>query len=116
MTNSSSFIRQVRFLQVFSLLACLGSASAKTINWPQFRGPGASGIAEGFDTPTTWDVTKSVNLKWKTSIPGLGHSCPIVWGDRIFLTTAVSDKEKDSLKIGIYHEIAPVENDAHVGK
>ena len=69
------------------------------------------GIAEGFDTAMSWDVPKSKNLKWKTPIPGLGHSCPVVWGDRIFLTTAVSDKEKDSLKIGIYHEIAPVEND-----
>ena len=111
MTVFSSFIGQACLLQVFSLLVCLGSVSAKSINWPQFRGPGSSGIAEGFDTATTWNVPKSKNLKWQTSIPGLGHSCPIVWGDRIFLTTAVSDKEKDSLKIGIYHEIASVEND-----
>jgi len=110
-TGFSSFIGQAGLLQVFSLLVCLGSASSKSINWPQFRGPGSSGIAEGFDTATTWNVPKSKNLKWQTTIPGLGHSCPIVWGDRIFLTTAVSDKEKDSLKIGIYHEIAPVEND-----
>ena len=82
-----------------------------TVNWPQFRGPGASGIAEGVATPTTWSVPESSNLKWKTPIPGLGHSCPVVWGDRMFLTTAISDKKRDSLKIGIYHEIAPVEQD-----
>jgi outer membrane protein assembly factor BamB len=111
MTCLFSFPKLVCTFGIFSLLACLGPASANTVNWPQFRGPAATGIAEGFVTPTTWDVTKSVNLKWQTSIPGLGHSCPIVWEDRIFLTTAVSDKEKDSLKIGIYHEIAPVEND-----
>ncbi|MDA9962690.1 PQQ-like beta-propeller repeat protein [Opitutales bacterium] len=82
-----------------------------TENWPQFRGPGASGVSEGVVTPTTWNVPESSNLKWKTPIPGLGHSCPIVWGDRLFLTTAISDKKLDSLKIGIYHEIAPVEKD-----
>ncbi|MDE0576918.1 MAG: hypothetical protein OSB39_08240, partial [Opitutales bacterium] len=82
-----------------------------TVNWPQFRGPGASGVAEGVATPTTWNVPESSNLKWKTPIPGLGHSCPIVWEDRLFLTTAISDKKLDSLKIGIYHEIAPVEKD-----
>lgn len=82
-----------------------------TVNWPQFRGPGASGIAIGVATPTTWNVPESRNLKWKTPIPGLGHSCPIVWGDRLFLTSAISDKKLDRLKIGIYHEIAPVEKD-----
>ncbi|MDC0158019.1 hypothetical protein OAK38_09685, partial [Verrucomicrobia bacterium] len=105
------FPKSLRLFANVSLLACVGTAMGKSVNWPQFRGPGALGIAEGFDTATSWDVPKSKNLKWKTPIPGLGHSCPVVWEDRIFLTTAVSDKEKDSLKIGIYHEIAPVEND-----
>jgi outer membrane protein assembly factor BamB len=82
-----------------------------TINWPQFRGPGSSGVAKGIETPTVWNIPESRNLKWKTLIPGLGHSCPIVWGDRLFLTTAISNKQRDSLKIGIYHEIASVEND-----
>ena len=81
---------------------------AKTVNWPQFRGVGASGIAEGFATPTTWDAPASRNLKWKTAIPGLGLSSPVIWGDKVFLTTATSDRKKDSLKIGLYHEIAPV--------
>ena len=93
------------------LTSLAGGKETKTVNWPQFRGPSASGIAEGFETPLTWNVPESENLKWKTPIPGLGHSCPVVWKDRVFLTTAISDKEKDSLKIGIYHEIAPVEKD-----
>ncbi|MFP6901714.1 MAG: hypothetical protein VCA36_12280, partial [Opitutales bacterium] len=97
---------------LFWTFCCLAIAEVgKTVHWPQFRGPGASGIAEGFETPTSWDADAGSNLKWKVPIPGLGHSCPVVWGDRIFLTTAISDKKKDSLKIGIYHEIAPVEND-----
>jgi outer membrane protein assembly factor BamB len=59
-------------------------------NWPSFRGPHASGIADGQDPPLTWDAESGGNVLWRTPIPGLGHSSPVVWGDRIFLTTAVS--------------------------
>src|SRR5436309_3520763 len=62
----------------------------RDLNWPSFRGPGARGIAEGFATPTTWDVENGKNVRWKTPIPGLGHSSPIVWGNRIFVTSAIS--------------------------
>lgn len=55
-------------------------------HWPQWRGPFFNGIARG-DAPTTWSDTK--NIKWKTTIPGRGFSTPIIWGDRIFLTTAI---------------------------
>ncbi len=54
--------------------------------WPQWRGPSADGMAMG-DAPLQW--SEKQNLGWKTEIPGLGNSSPIVWGDRIFLTTAV---------------------------
>ena len=55
-------------------------------SWPQWRGPGGRGIAEG-DYPDTWSSTE--NIAWKTEIPGRGHSSPVVWGDRIFLTSNV---------------------------
>ena len=58
--------------------------------WPSFRGTHGSGVAPAATPPLTWNVTKSVNVAWRTAIPGLGHSSPIVWGDRIFLTTAIS--------------------------
>lgn len=58
--------------------------------WPSFRGPSASGIADGQAPPTEWDAGTGENIRWSTEIPGLGHSSPIVWGDRVFLTTAVS--------------------------
>ena len=60
-------------------------------NWPGFRGPGATGIADGKDLPVTWDLESGRNIRWKTKIPGLAFSSPIVWEDRIFLTTAISD-------------------------
>jgi outer membrane protein assembly factor BamB len=59
-------------------------------NWPSFRGQNGSGIADGANPPIVWDAEKSINILWKTAIPGLGHSSPIVWGDRVFITTAVS--------------------------
>jgi outer membrane protein assembly factor BamB len=63
-------------------------------DWPSFRGPNASGVAEGTKPPTTWDVEKSQNVLWKASIPGLSHASPIVWGNHIFVLTAVSSDAK----------------------
>ena len=71
-------------------------------NWPSFRGPSASGIAEGYKLPVEWDVESGKNIKWKTPIPGLAHSSAIIWGDRVFVTTAVSADPKPFLKVGLY--------------
>lgn len=56
-------------------------------NWPQWRGPRGQGVSEEKNLPLEWSPTK--NIKWKAAIPGRGHSSPIVWGNRIFVTTAV---------------------------
>ncbi len=70
--------------------------------WPSFRGPGASGVADGQHPPIAWDIDKGTNIRWKVSIPGLAHSSPIVWGDRVFVTTAVSGNPKTDFKPGLY--------------
>jgi len=70
--------------------------------WPSFRGPGASGVADGQHPPAIWDIDKGTNIRWKASIPGLAHSSPIVWGDRVFLTTAVSSNPNTDFKPGLY--------------
>lgn len=91
-------------------LLCLSSllitpaVDAGDVNWPSFRGPNASGVADGSATPATWNVEASVNVRWKTPIPGLAHSSPIVWGDRVIVTTAVSDDPNPYLRIGLYGE------------
>ena len=77
-------------------------AGAQT-NWPSFRGPHASGAAIG-TTPTSWNTEKSENILWKTPIVGLGHSSPIIWGDRLFVTTAVNQSKTAPLKVGLYGE------------
>lgn len=56
-------------------------------NWPQWRGPRGQGVSDEKNLPLEWSPTK--NIKWKTAIPGRGHSSPIVWGNRLFLTTAI---------------------------
>ena len=69
-----------------ALAASLVPAHAQ--NWPAFRGANATGVATGAP-PVAWDATARKNVAWKTAIPGLAHSSPIVWGDRVYLTTAV---------------------------
>jgi outer membrane protein assembly factor BamB len=72
---------------VVSLLFVSHSTTAQ--NWPSFRGPGTSGVAPAGQPPAVWNVRSGQNIAWKTEIPGLAHSGPIVWGQRIFVTTAV---------------------------
>src|SRR4029450_13524910 len=77
----------VRGLVVLLALICCSSVYAQSsAHWPQWRGPFFNGMARG-DAPTTWSDTS--NIKWKTERPGRGHSTPAIWGDRIFLTTAI---------------------------
>ncbi|MEL7060746.1 MAG: ankyrin repeat domain-containing protein, partial [Acidobacteriota bacterium] len=59
-------------------------------SWPQFRGPGGLGHAEGGGAPTRWNLETGENVLWSTPIAGLAHSSPVVWGDQVFVTTAVS--------------------------
>jgi outer membrane protein assembly factor BamB len=76
-------------------------------NWPQFRGPNASGVAEGAKTPVSWDVEKGVNVRWKAPIPGIAVSSPIVWGEKVFVTTAISSDPKASFRHGLYGDVEP---------
>jgi outer membrane protein assembly factor BamB len=57
-------------------------------------------------TATVWNVEKSQNIAWKAPIPGLGHSSPIIWGDRLFVTTAVNQSMTAPLKVGLYGDPA----------
>lgn len=59
-------------------------------NWPSFRGPGGSGVAVGAELPDVFRGGDGTNLAWRTEIPGLAHASPIVWGDHVYVTSAVS--------------------------
>ena len=69
-------------------------------HWPQFRGPGALGVAGDAGFPERWSTNE--NIAWNIDVPGRGWSSPIVWGDRVFVTTVVSDGEMELPKKGLY--------------
>jgi outer membrane protein assembly factor BamB len=81
-------------------------------HWPGFRGWQASGVADDRTLPVTWDVSTSRGIAWKIAIPGLAHSSPIVWGDRLFVTTAVSADPNPQFRPGFYTEGRPAQDDS----
>src|SRR5690348_10700764 len=90
------------------LVPAAASLAAADVNWPQFRGLHADGVAEGFQTPSEWNVETGKNVRWRAAIAGLAHSCPIVWDDRIYVTTAITPGQAE-LKVGLYGDIEPLE-------
>ena len=84
------------------VVAGCSCVAAPSTDWPQFRGPKASGLADGASLPTTWSVETRTNVRWQTPIPGLGHASPIIWKDRIYIASAVKPGAKPDLKIGLY--------------
>lgn len=82
--------------------ATLVSAQAPPVTWPQFRGPQASGVADGQALPDAWSAATNTHIRWTTAIPGLSHGSPIIWGDTIFVTSAVSQDPNATFKPGLY--------------
>jgi len=76
-------------------VAMVVQTGAAMSNWPHWRGPSVQGIVEGKGYPDRWSETE--NVLWRVPVPGRGHSSPIVWGDRIFLTTAAADGSRRSV-------------------
>lgn len=97
-------------MKLITIFAVALAAFAADANWPQFRGPSASGIGSGAP-PLEWNGESRKNVLWSAEIPGLGHSSPVIWGDKIFLTSAVPAKGESALKVGLYGDIAPVEGE-----
>ncbi|MEM8933656.1 MAG: PQQ-binding-like beta-propeller repeat protein, partial [Acidobacteriota bacterium] len=81
---------------------------ARAAPWPEFRGPGRSGIADGQHPPLAFDLDADRNVRWRRPIEGLGLSSPIIWGDRIFVTTAISPETEQSLDAGALGNIDPM--------
>ncbi|HXO42854.1 MAG TPA: PQQ-binding-like beta-propeller repeat protein [Thermoanaerobaculia bacterium] len=83
----------------------VSSGTAEVSRWPQFRGEGAAGVADGEHPPLRFGLDPPANLKWQVTIPGLAHSSPVVWGDRVFVTTAVSGQPETD-----FHLASPMES------
>ena len=97
-------VKMSRFLFLF-LISVLHAE-----DWPQFRGPNASGLAVDKATVTSWDVEKGMNVLFQKGVPGVAHSSPIVCGDRVYLTTAVAPSDP-KLKLGLYGEVGSAPKD-----
>jgi outer membrane protein assembly factor BamB len=81
-----------QWLPVLVGLLCVAAEASEPASdymryWPLWRGPLSTGASPHGDPPVRWD--EDTNIRWKFSIPGLGHATPVVWGDRIFVLTAV---------------------------
>lgn len=86
------------------LIAC---ASVSGQHWPSFRGPNASGVSDGHPTPVKWNAPSGESVLWKTPIPGVAVSSPVVWGDRVFVSTAVSSDPHATIRTGLYGDVEP---------
>jgi outer membrane protein assembly factor BamB len=91
------------FLASF-ILVSYSTATAKPSNWPQWRGPDSSGVSEEKGLPAEWTSTR--NVKWKTPINGRGHSSPIIWGKKIFLTTSLDGETIPGRTPGVTHKLS----------
>ncbi len=95
-------------LPFFSCLCLVVSGNAQ--NWPSFRGAHASGVADGQNPPSSWNADSSLNMLWKTPIPGLAHSSPIVWGEKVFVTTAISNDPQSVFRHGLFGDVDSAED------
>jgi outer membrane protein assembly factor BamB len=87
------FVRLSLFIAICtSALLTAAAPAADPTAWPSWRGGSGTGVAPGAQPPLTWDDNK--NIRWRTAVPGLGFSTPIVWKDRIYLLTAVETAEE----------------------
>ena len=90
----------LRLAIVLGIGACLCSpALAREANWPQFRGPDANPVSDDPGLPSTWSTTE--NVEWVAEVPGLGWSSPVVWGQKVFLTSTTSEKALKQPSLGV---------------
>jgi outer membrane protein assembly factor BamB len=100
--------RTLSKLSLVMVGALVASMPAAAQHWPSFRGRNASGVAEGASsTPVTWNATTGLNVLWKAPIEGLAVSSPIVWGNRVFVSTAVSSDPNATFRHGLYGDVEP---------
>ena len=100
------FLLQVAFVTITT-------AQIPERQWPRYRGYMGSGVLDNANLPETFDIEKGQNIKWRIEIPGMGISSPVIWENKLFLTTAISKEDKAGFKPGIFGDVTSV-NDASV--
>jgi outer membrane protein assembly factor BamB len=90
------------------VMSLVATASLSGQQWPSFRGTNAAGVADAKPTVVKWNTATNENVLWKTPIPGVAVSSPIVWGDRVFISTAVSSDPNVGIRTGLYGDVEPL--------
>lgn len=81
--------------------------------WPSYRGFFADGYMNNTNLPDSFNVETSYNVRWNIEIPGLGLSCPVIWDDNVYITTAISENDKEGYLPGLYGDVEPVADSSH---
>ncbi|MGC1391100.1 MAG: PQQ-binding-like beta-propeller repeat protein [Bacteroidales bacterium] len=100
-------------LIVFFLILIINEVSCQVNpdrQWTSYRGKMSSGVLDNANLPDSFDFSKMLNVKWKKEIPGMGISSPVIWDNKIFITSAISQADKEGFKPGIYGDISPVQD------
>src|SRR5262249_9097054 len=103
-------IRPIRRVGFCAVLWAAAGIAASGQNWPSFRGPNASGVADGHSTPVKWNVTTGEGILWKASVPGVAASSPVVWGHSILVPTAVGGDANEGIRAGLYGDVKPLDD------
>jgi outer membrane protein assembly factor BamB len=93
---------------LFAITLSLNGQINPERQWPQYRGYMASGVLDNANLPESFDFQKMINIRWKTEIPGLGLSSPVIWGDKLFITTSIAKSDNQGIRTGIYGDGMPV--------
>ncbi len=95
-------------LAFLMLIVGCGNGNDSGSQWFMYRGNYANGVLDNANIPESWNAETGENIAWKTKIPGLAHSCPVVWENSVFVTTAISEQDDEGIKTGIYGSIGSV--------
>src|SRR6266487_3863091 len=90
-------IRLTIIISASFVLNTLAFSQEPSTNWPRWRGPNADGVADGRKLPIRWSQTE--NVLWSVKLPGWGTSSPVVYGNRVFVTSQADDGGKKSLRL-----------------
>ena len=93
-------LRTILFLSVWA-------TAAWAQNWPSFRGPMGGGVNDGANPPVSWNAEKNTNIAWKTPIPGISVSSPVVWEDKVFVVTSISNDPTAGFRHGLFGDVEP---------
>lgn len=107
---NNKYILPAIILSVWLLPAAAQKPIDPQRQWPGYRGYMSSGVLDNAGLPETFDLGMMVNVLWKTEVPGLGLSSPVIWDNKLFITTAVSVADTKGFKPGIYGDIEPVDD------